>query len=113
MSLPSPARGVVFCSLLLAAWIPSSLEFASAGETSIDLSSDPGDYIGAGQQLSFQQTDGTFSAERNFDASVSVRFQSADHWCSHRRRSSMAIGKDYSTSGARSDHGGPRCSPAP
>jgi hypothetical protein len=51
-------------------------------ETSLTMNSDPGDYIGQGQQYLYTTTDGTFTAERNNDNGVSISFQTAtnDHW---------------------------------
>jgi VCBS repeat-containing protein len=47
------------------------------GVTSLYLNSQPGDYIGQGQTLSYTPAGGTFTASRNYDNGVSVNYQSA------------------------------------
>jgi len=42
--------------------------------TSITLNSDPGDYVGGGQFTFLTPTDGSFSAQQNFDQGVSISF---------------------------------------
>ncbi len=47
---------------------------AHAQVTSLRLNSDPGDYIGGGQFTFLTPSDGTFSAQPNFDQGVSISF---------------------------------------
>src|SRR5690348_13427916 len=47
---------------------------AHAQVTSLTLNSDPGDYIGQGQFTFLTPSDGTFSAQQNFDQGVSISF---------------------------------------
>lgn len=47
---------------------------AHAQVTSLTLSSDSGDFVGAGQFYFFTPADGTFSAQQNFDQGVSLAF---------------------------------------
>ena len=47
-------------------------------KTSLVMSSDPGDYIGQGQNYSYTLADGDFGAERNFDGGVSIGFGTAN-----------------------------------
>ena len=47
---------------------------AHAQVTSLRLNSDPGDYIGGGQFTFLTPSDGTFSAQQNFDQGVSISF---------------------------------------
>ena len=47
---------------------------AHAQVTSLTLNSDPGDFIGGGQFTFLTPSDGTFSAQQNFDQGVSVSF---------------------------------------
>jgi hypothetical protein len=47
---------------------------AQAQVTSLTLNSDPGDYIGGGQSTFLTTSDGTFSAQQNFDQGVSISF---------------------------------------
>ena len=47
---------------------------AHAQVTSLTLNSDPGDYIGGGQFTFLTTSDGTFSAQQNFDQGVSISF---------------------------------------
>src|SRR5439155_2099831 len=47
---------------------------ADAEVTSLTLSSDPGDYVGGGQFFFLTPSDGTFTAQQNFDHGVSVAF---------------------------------------
>ena len=53
---------------------------ATQSVTLIHLDSQPGDYIGGGQQQTFTVADGVFSAGRNFDGGVSVAFNGSDLW---------------------------------
>jgi hypothetical protein len=47
---------------------------AHAQSTSLSMSSDPGDYIGDGQNHFYTPADGTFTAQKNFDNGVSISF---------------------------------------
>jgi len=47
---------------------------ARAQVTSLTLNSDPGDFIGGGQFTFLTSSDGTFSAQQNFDQGVSISF---------------------------------------
>ena len=42
--------------------------------TSLTLNSDPGDFVGGGQFTFLTPTDGSFSAQQNFDQGVSISF---------------------------------------
>jgi len=53
---------------------------AHAQTTALVLSSAPGDYIGGGINQTFTQSDGTFTATRNFDNGVSIFFNGGPHW---------------------------------
>lgn len=57
-------------------------EISWATQTSLSMSSDPGDYIGGGQQYYYSSSDGAFTAYRNFANGVSVSFNTPtfDHW---------------------------------
>jgi len=52
---------------------------ALALNTALVLDSEPGDYIGGGQNYYFTPADGTFSASRNLDNSVTVTFSNGSH----------------------------------
>jgi parallel beta-helix repeat protein len=53
-----------------------------AAETSLSMSSDPGEYIGGGQEYFYAATDGNFAATRNYAQGVSVSFNTPtySHW---------------------------------
>lgn len=51
--------------------------WAYAESTLLSMRSEPGDYIGAGQDHLYLQSDGTFTASRNFDNGVSIFFRTA------------------------------------
>jgi hypothetical protein len=53
---------------------------ATQGVTFIHFDSQPGDYIGAGQQQTLTLADGFITAGRNFDGGVSIGFQGSDFW---------------------------------
>jgi hypothetical protein len=53
---------------------------AHAQTTALVLNSAPGDYIGGGMNQTFTESDGTFTATRNFDNGVSVFFNGGPHW---------------------------------
>ncbi|MCX7554684.1 hypothetical protein OS175_12405 [Marinicella sp. S1101] len=46
----------------------------AAQQTSLDMVSEPGDYIGQGQTYEFDENDGTFTASTNFDDGVTISF---------------------------------------
>ncbi len=48
--------------------------------TSIYFDSDPGDFIGGGHEFTLTLSDGTISAERNFENGVTIEFQGDDSW---------------------------------
>jgi hypothetical protein len=48
--------------------------------TSIYCNSDPGDFIGGGQEFTLTLADGTISAVRGFENGVSIEFWGDDHW---------------------------------
>src|SRR5437867_10215190 len=50
------------------------------GVTLLTMVSQPGDYIGQGQTYSYTPQTGTFTASRNFDNGVSVRYSGGGHW---------------------------------
>src|SRR5947207_1724684 len=47
---------------------------AFAGDTSLTMTSEPGDYVGNGRSYSYTLAQGTFSAQRNYEQGVSVAF---------------------------------------
>lgn len=64
------------CSFLLLALLASSSQAA----TYLYFNSEPGDYIGQGQENTWTELDGTFTANRNFDNGVSIYFNGSDWW---------------------------------
>ena len=62
--------------LLLAALLVSPVA-SWAQTTMLTLHSQPGDYVGGGFDQTFNEADGTFTANRNVDNGVSIDFQSA------------------------------------
>jgi hypothetical protein len=52
----------------------------SQGATLLSFNSEPGDFIGQGQQFTFTPADGTITPSRNFDNGVSVSFSGAQFW---------------------------------
>ena len=50
------------------------------GTTLLDFTSEPGDFIGQGQQFTFTPADGTITASRNFSNGVSISFNGAELW---------------------------------
>ena len=75
--LPVGVLGVVAATFLLHVF---SAGTASAQTTSLDLRSQPGDYIGGGIDQTFGPADGIFTALRNFNNGVSVNFNGGPHW---------------------------------
>lgn len=59
------------CSVGLGA---TTLPASAVTLTSLKLNSQPGDYIGQGLSKTFTPADGTFTAQKNFDNGVSIRF---------------------------------------
>ena len=53
---------------------------AHAQTTALVLNSAPGDFIGGGLNQTFTESDGTFTAMRNFDNGVSIFFNGGPHW---------------------------------
>ncbi|HEY5594575.1 MAG TPA: hypothetical protein VIL61_05380, partial [Nitrospiria bacterium] len=55
---------------------------AHAAETSLFMDSQPGDYIGVGQQYLYTPTNGTFTAQKNYDNGISISFNTPayEHW---------------------------------
>ena len=68
--------GFVFFVCVAAAGFAST---AFGQVTVLQLDSEPGDYIGAGQQLTLTPLDGNFSVSTNFDGGVSVNFGGGTH----------------------------------
>lgn len=52
---------------------------ASAGATSLRLNSEPGDYVGGGQQLFLTRSNGTFTGTHNFSNFVNITFGGPEH----------------------------------
>src|SRR5262245_41972801 len=73
MSRPSGAHTGSLVLVVLVA-LAGAGETSWAAQTSLSMSSDPGDYIGGGQQYFYSSSDGVFTARRNFDNGVSVSF---------------------------------------
>ncbi|KAF0811738.1 hypothetical protein IGB42_03755 [Andreprevotia sp. IGB-42] len=55
---------------------------AAQATTSLQFKSEPGDYIGQGKNATWQETDGTFTINKNFDKGVSVSFNGGTAWWS-------------------------------
>lgn len=71
------------CAALLLLGLFAHASPATAQVTSLAMQSEPGDYIGQGQNYSYAQSDGTFSAQvYGNNTTVSIRFNtpSFDHW---------------------------------
>jgi hypothetical protein len=52
----------------------------ASAATYLYFNSEPGDYIGGGQEQTWTEDDGIFSISRNFDEGVSVDFNGTDWW---------------------------------
>lgn len=72
----SRARIILICFVLLGVHL--SLTPVQAGVTSLRLSSEPGEFVGGGQELFFTDLDGSFTAERIASDSVAVWFRTPD-----------------------------------
>lgn len=53
---------------------------AAGQTTSLQLKSQPGDFIGGGVDQTFTPADGTFTAFRNFNNGVAINFNGGPHW---------------------------------
>jgi hypothetical protein len=67
---------VVCTTLLLNVFSPLRL---SAQTTALQLTSQPGDFIGGGKNQTFTPAEGTFTARRNFDNGVDIFFNGGPH----------------------------------
>jgi hypothetical protein len=63
----------------LIAFLTLSVRSAFALNTALVMDSDPGDYIGGGQNYYYTPADGTFNASKNYDNGVSVTFSNGSH----------------------------------
>jgi hypothetical protein len=70
-------RRLRFLSVLVGSLLAPAL---AAQSSLLELISDPGDYIGGGQHLTFTPADGSFTAATNFDGGVTVRFSGGTHF---------------------------------
>jgi len=72
-------------ALSVLCWLAcSSSVSAQTLETSLSMTSEPGDFIGQGQSYLYAQADGTFTVQKNFYNGVTVSFSTPDysHWWS-------------------------------
>jgi hypothetical protein len=53
---------------------------AAGADTFVVMDSEPGDYIGQGQDFTLTPAGGTFSAVKNYDSGVTVNFSGANSW---------------------------------
>jgi len=67
-------------SALLAMALCLGLGARAEAKTLLILDSEGGDYVGQGALRQFADTDGSFTAQRNFDEGVSLSFDGSEYW---------------------------------